>query len=98
MFWIFEIEISKESISVQPLTSKTSIITNKISRSYSYMLFIAPNTILQPSPCQCKFHLMNEKINAFFQVFDIQNTKVGTIFPSGSCIKWRYDLEGTTYN
>ena len=41
---------------------------------------------------------MNEKINAFFQVYDIQNTKVGTIFPSGSCMKWRYDLEGKAYN
>ena len=38
------------------------------------------------------------KTNAFFQVSDIQNTKVGTIFPSGSCMKWRYDLEGKTYN
>ena len=32
------------------------------------------------------------KTNAFFQVSDIQNTKVGTNFPSGSCMKWRYDL------
>ncbi|KAL4606914.1 hypothetical protein ACB092_09G138100 [Castanea dentata] len=52
MSWIFEVEISGESISVQPLTSKTAIITNKISRSYTYMLFTAPNTILQASPCR----------------------------------------------
>ena len=94
MSWIFEIEISGESISVQPLTSKTAIITNKISRSYTYMLFTAPNSILQTSPCWCKFYLMNETINGFFQVSDIQNTKAGTIFPSGSCMKWRYDLGG----
>ena len=58
------------------------------------MLFTAPITLLQPSPCWCKFYLMNEKINTFFQVSNIQNTKAGTIFPSRSCMKWRYDLGG----
>ncbi|KAL4606916.1 hypothetical protein ACB092_09G138100 [Castanea dentata] len=69
MSWIFEVEISGESISVQPLTSKTAIITNKISRSYTYMLFTAPNTILQASPCRCKFYLMNEKNQCFLSNF-----------------------------